>query len=92
MLKTLLALFMVDHQFIDNLLVSDEAHFHVHGNHGCVNNQNFRYWSPENPNWSSDKPLHSPRVTVWAAIGGKAVVGPVFIEGNVTGASYLTLL
>ena len=81
---------MVDHQFLDNLLFSDEAHnFHVHG---CVNNQNFCYWSPENPNWSSDNPLYSPCMTVQAAIGCRAVVGPVIIEGNVPRASYLTIL
>jgi hypothetical protein len=76
-------------QFLKNVIFSDEAHFHVHGS---VNHQNFRYWSEENPNWFREEPLHSPRVTVWAAIGCQAVIGPVFIEGNVTGASYLTLL
>ena len=32
--------------FIDNILFSNEAHFHLHGH---VNNQNFRYWADTNP-------------------------------------------
>lgn len=84
-----LALMENNPDFLGNLVFSDEAHFHVHGG---VNTQNCRYWSNENPHWFDDEPLHSPRVTVWAAIGCNVVIGPVFIEGNVTGVSYLSLL
>jgi hypothetical protein len=34
-----------DEDFIHNLWMSDEAHFHPDG---FVNKQNFRYWSEEN--------------------------------------------
>jgi len=57
-----------------------------------MNHQNFRYWSDTNPGWYREEPLHSPRITVWAAIGCKGVVGPVFLHQNVTAASYLELL
>lgn len=86
---TQLALMEVDHSFLFRLLFSDEAHFYVNG---IVNHQNFRYWSPTNPQITQERPLHSPRVTVWAAIGSCGVIGPFFIHENVTGQSYLALL
>jgi hypothetical protein len=86
---TQLALMEVDLSFLSNLQFSDEAHFHVNG---TVNRQNFRYWDSSNPSFYSEEPLHSPRVTVWAAIGCPGVVGPFFLDGNITGASYLALL
>lgn len=75
--------------FYDFLVFSDESHFHLNG---AVNTHNCRYWSDENPHWYTEVPLHSPRVTVWAAIGRPLVLGPYFIEGNVNGNSYLALL
>lgn len=76
-------------EFLNTLLFSDEAHFHLHGG---VNTHNLRYWSEENPHWTADEPLHSPRVTVWAAIGKPGIVGPFFFEDTVTAASYLEML
>lgn len=61
----------------DNILFSDEAHFHLNGH---VNKQNCRYWSSENPKTKHQKPLHSPKVTVWAAISSKGIIGPYFFE------------
>jgi hypothetical protein len=78
-----------DPEFIDNLIVSDEAHFPLHA---VVNSHNFLWWSTKNPHWYREVPLHPPKLTVWAAIGRKGVVGPVFITGTVTGKSYLELL
>lgn len=47
---------------IENLWMSDEAHlFH---RLGFVNEQNFRYWSDENPRLLHETPLHSQNVTV----------------------------
>jgi hypothetical protein len=75
--------------FLSSLMFSDEAHFSLHG---AVNHQNFRYWSTSNPHWYREHPLHSPRLTVWAAIGCSGIIGPVFFEENVTGERYLALL
>lgn len=61
----------------DLLITTDEAHFHLSG---CVNKQNFRYWAPENPRQLHERPLHSPRVTVWCAVGSFGVWGPYFFE------------
>jgi hypothetical protein len=61
---------------------SDEAHFHLSG---TVNKQNFRYWSHSNPWELHQRPLHSPKVTVWCAIFEFGMWGPYFFEeDNVT--------
>lgn len=62
---------------LQNLIFSDEAHFYLNGE---VNRQDFRLWSPENPHWFSEEPLHSQKVTVWLGIGIQGVVGPFFWE------------
>lgn len=62
--------------YVNHLLFSDEAHFSLHGG---VNLHNFRYWSDVNPQWFREEPLHSPRLTVWAAIGHPGLIGPIFI-------------
>ena len=43
---------------LDQLIFSDEAHFHIDGG---VNRHNHRYWAPQNPGWVSEQSLHSPR-------------------------------
>lgn len=62
---------------LNNILFSDEAHFHLNGH---VNKQNCRYWAEENPKSKHQKPLHSPKVTVWAAISAQGIIGPYFFE------------
>lgn len=56
---------------------SDEAHFHLSG---AVNKQHFRYWCDRNPRQIHERPLHSPKVTVWWAISKFGVIGPYFFE------------
>jgi len=63
--------------FIQNVWMSDEAHFHLDG---FVNKQNFRYWSEENPRQLYQRPLHSDKVTVWCAISHYGIIGPYFHE------------
>lgn len=63
----------------NRIFFSDEAHFHLHG---YVNKQNSRYWSHENPREKHETPLHSPKVTVWAAISSRGIIGPYFFENN----------
>jgi len=70
-----------DEDLVNNMWMSDEAHFHVSG---FVNKQNFRYWSQANPRALHEKPLHSPKVTVWCAISASGIIGPYFFE-NETG-------
>ncbi|XP_048484480.1 uncharacterized protein LOC125490157 [Plutella xylostella] len=79
----------------NNILFSDEAHFHLNGH---VNKQNCRYWSTENPKAKHERPLHSPKVTVWAAISSKGIIGPYFFEDSrgrtitVNSAEYVKML
>lgn len=61
----------------NNIMFSDEAHFHINGH---VSKQNCRYWSPINPKLKHQKPLHSPKVTVWAAMSAHGIIGPYFFE------------
>jgi hypothetical protein len=61
----------------NNIFFSDEAHFHLNGH---VNRQNCRYWSDTNPDLKHQKPLHSPKVTVWAALSASGIIGPYFYE------------
>lgn len=74
---------------IENLLFSDEAHFHTEGN---VNRHNHRYWSPQNPHWFAEKSLHSPKLTVWVAFGESGIIGPFFFDKTISSASYLEML
>ncbi len=72
-----------------NLLISDEAHFHLNE---FVNKQNCRYYAVDHPKLIHEKPLHSPRVTVWCAVAEWGIVGPYFFEGNVNTESYTQML
>lgn len=64
-------------QTFTNIIFSDEAHFHLNGH---VNRQNCRYWSTTNPKRKHQRPLHSPKVTVWAAMSSRGIIGPYFFE------------
>ena len=47
---------------------------------GHVNKQICRYWSLNNPKQKHERPLHSPKVIVWAAMSAKGIIGPYFHE------------
>jgi len=68
-----------DEDLVNNIWMSDEAHFHVSG---FVNKQNFRYWSQANPRALHEKPLHSQKVTVWCAMSASGIIGPYFFENG----------
>lgn len=74
-----------------NIFFSDEAHFHLGG---YVNKQNMQYWSASNPNEVHQKPLHSPKTTVWCAISGNGIIGPDFFNKGetVTAERYRVML
>ena len=59
------------------VLFSDGAHFNLCG---TVNKQNVRYWVVDNPRGLHERPLHSPRVTVWCAIAEFGMWGLYFFE------------
>ena len=78
-----------DPSHLQFLLFSDEATFHLDGQ---VNTQNCRYWNSTNPNWTLERTLQSPKVTVWCGIWREGVVGPFFFDNNVTGDTYLQMM
>jgi len=55
----------------------DEAHFHLNGH---VNKQNCHYWSTTNSKRKHQKLLHLPKVTVWAAMSARGIIGTYFFE------------
>lgn len=77
-------------QFLRNIVFSDEATFMLNGN---VNRHNFRYWSDVNPNWMHEQHTQYPlKLNVWAGIIDDRIIGPFFIEGNLTSERYDQLL
>ena len=59
--QTFLQLINQNQMLVNNLLMSDEAHFHLSW---FVNKQNFLYFSATNPIEFHERPLHSSKVTV----------------------------
>lgn len=81
--------------FLNNVLMSDEAHFHLNG---YVNKQNCRLWGSENPRATHQHQLHPSKCTVWCGVMATRVIGPYFFENedetpeSISGASYRTLI
>ncbi len=74
---------------LNRILFTDEAHFYLPG---AVNNQNMRYWSDENPRIIHEKPLHSPKLTVWMGVASYGLIGPFFFDQTVNGNRYREML
>ena len=79
---------------ISTFFCSDQAHFHISG---TVNKQNVQYWATNNPRQLHERPLHSPKVTVWCAMSQFGVIGPNIFEdenrtATVTSARYVVML
>lgn len=60
---------------LQNVLISDEAHFYLSG---CVNKQNSHYWAGHNPRQLHERPLHSELVIVWSTVVKFGVWDPYF--------------
>lgn len=81
---------MEDNGFLQRIVYSDEATFHVSGK---VNRHNVRIWGLQNPHATSQHERDSPKVNVFCALSRTKVYGPFFFaEGTVTGISYLDML
>lgn len=77
-------------QLLKNICFSDESTFFLNG---CVNKHNVRYWSDSNPYFMREGHTQRPqKVNVWAGILGDHVIGPLFIDANLTADLYLELL
>ena len=73
-------LYAENNEFLKNLIMSDEAHFHLNGN---VNKQNMRFWGTANPRVVHQHQLHSLKCTVWCGVTSQRVIGPYFFENEV---------
>lgn len=67
---------------IKSIIFSDESHIHLNK---FMNKQNFRMWSSNKPMVVFEKPLHSPKVTVWCGMSGNRLYGPFFFDDAQTG-------
>lgn len=75
--EDVLELLNEDPQMLNNIIFSDEAHFSLHSH---TNTWNSRYWDLDNPNFFIEMPLHSPRVSCWAGMWSRGIIGPFFFE------------
>jgi transposase len=75
---------------LNNIVFSDEATFMLNGE---VNRHNSRLWSDVNPYWVREQHTQHPeKINVWVGMMGGQIIGPFFIEGNLTGDVYLGML
>ncbi|MVN24218.1 hypothetical protein GO639_03455, partial [Staphylococcus aureus] len=76
--------------YLHNICFSDECTCFLNGN---VHRQNCRYWSDTNPHVFRETHIQYPeKINVWAGILGNHIVGPLFIDQNLTGELYLNML
>jgi hypothetical protein len=76
--------------FLNFVIFSDEATFQING---AVNRHNWKYWSDENPHWTSDLRTQYPqKLNIWVGICSHGIIGPFFIDGNLTAERYKKLL
>lgn len=88
--NTMLEKFNMDLEFGKKIVFTDEATFMLHG---FYNKQNYRYWCQENPHWIRETRTQRPeKINVWTGILGNNIIGPFFIDGNLTADKYLNLL
>lgn len=76
--------------FLNDVMFSDEATFHVNG---CVNRHNVRIWGFQRPHEIIEKIRDTPKVNVWCGLTKNQVIGPFFFaEKSVNGNVYLDML
>jgi hypothetical protein len=73
-----------------NILFTDECLF---TRIGVLNTRNEHYWSYVNPKLSKRHSYqHDFSLNVWAGVFNDTIIGPYFVEGRLTGESYLNIL
>jgi hypothetical protein len=79
-----------DPTLLARICFSDECTIYLDG---TFIRQNNRFWAQANPHWLIE--AHSQftrKINVWCGIMGTKIIGPFFLEDNLTGESYLELL
>lgn len=76
--------------FLNEVVFSDEATFHISG---CVNRHNVRIWGAQHPHETFEKERDSPKINVWCGLSREEVIGPFFFaEKTINGNVYLDML
>lgn len=76
--------------FLGNICFTDECTFTLNNE---PNVQNCRYWSQENEHrLVLTRTQYPQKINVWAGIFGRHIIGPFFMEDNLTAETYLDLL
>jgi transposase len=79
-----------DPTLLTRILFSDEATLYLDGE---FNSQNTRFWSDSNPRYHRQNHSQTAKkVMVWAGILGTEVIGPFFLDTNLTGDGYVKLI
>lgn len=74
---------------VNRIWFSDEAYFHLDG---FVNKQNWRIWGTENPHVCVPRSVYSKKITVWAALSSRGIIGPIYLEETVNSSRYIEIL
>jgi len=74
---------------LHNVLWTDEASFYLHD---VISVNNVYFWRDTNDQIIFEKPLYSPKVTVWCGFSNRFILEPYFFEGNVTADSYCSMI
>jgi inhibitor of nuclear factor kappa-B kinase subunit alpha len=75
--------------FLPRVLWTDEAYVHLNG---YINTKNCIIWGTEKPSNKVQKPLHPQKVLVWCGFTADFILTPFFIDGNLNGCQYVTML
>jgi hypothetical protein len=79
-----------EHRFVEKLVFSDEATFHVCGK---VNHHNVHIWGTENPHATMEHVCDLPKVNVFCAIAPCKIYGQFFFaEPAIAGINCLDML
>lgn len=73
-----------------NILWTDESSFKTSG---CFNRKNTHYWASENPHIYQEIQFQGRQsINVWCGFLNNKIIGPIFFNGSLTGARYLSFL
>ena len=76
-------------ELLDHIIWSDESTFKLSGHmnrHDCV------YSDTSNSHAYIQRHLNQSGASVWGGLPSSGVIGPIFLDGTLTGVKYLTLL
>lgn len=77
-------------EFFESIIFTDESSFWLHTSPNC---QNYRQWATSHPHSVYRGHTQYPqRLNCWAGIVANQIIGPIFIDGTLTGEKYLQML